>query len=97
MALVVTATWTAQPGQESVVSDAIERLTPLSRQEAGNRFYQAYQDPARPGVFHLFEIYDDEAAYRMHGESDHFQEIALGQAIPVLTNRERAFYVTVTE
>ncbi len=49
MAYVVSATWTAQPGQEGVVLDAIEKLTPPSREEAGNRFYQAYQDPAEPG------------------------------------------------
>jgi quinol monooxygenase YgiN len=95
MAYVVAATWTAQPGQEAVVLDAIEKLTPLSRAEPGNRYYQAYQDPAEPGVFRLFEVYDDEAAYRAHGESEHFAAFGSGQAIPVLANRERAFYETI--
>jgi len=95
MGYVVSATWTAQPGQEGVVMDAIERLAPISREEPGNRFYQAYQDPAEPGVFRLFEIYDDEAAYAAHGASEHFRQYALEQAIPVLANRERAFYETI--
>jgi quinol monooxygenase YgiN len=95
MAYVVTAVWTAQPGQEAVVRDAIEKLTPPSREEPGNRFYQAYQDPAEPLVFRLFEIYDDEAAYAAHGSSDHFATYAFGQAIPVLANRERAFFETI--
>ncbi|GAA0456732.1 hypothetical protein Aca07nite_51620 [Actinoplanes capillaceus] len=95
MAYVVSATWTAQPGQEAIVLDAVEKLTPPSRQEPGNRFYQAYQDPAEPNVFRLFEIYDDEEAYAAHGASEHFKEYALGQAIPVLANRERAFYTTI--
>jgi quinol monooxygenase YgiN len=95
MGYVVSATWTAQPGQEGVVLDAIEKLTPISRAEPGNRFYQAYQDPAEPGVFRLFEIYDDEAAYAAHGASEHFRQYALEQAIPVLANRERAFYETI--
>ncbi|SDT35441.1 putative quinol monooxygenase [Actinoplanes derwentensis] len=95
MAYVVSATWTAQPGQEAIVLDAIEKLTPPSRQEPGNRFYQAYQDPAEPLIFRLFEIYDDEAAYAAHGASEHFAEYALGQAIPVLAQRERAFYTTI--
>lgn len=95
MAYVVSATWTAQPGKENVVLDAIEKLTPPSRQEPGNRFYQAYQDAAEPLVFHLFEIYDDEAAYAAHGASDHFKEYAVETAIPVLANRERAFYETI--
>jgi quinol monooxygenase YgiN len=96
MAYVVSATWTAQPGQEGVVLDAIEKLTPLSREESGNRFYQAYQDPAEPGIFRLFEIYADEDAYAAHGASDHFKQYALEQAIPVLANRERAFFQTIS-
>jgi quinol monooxygenase YgiN len=95
MAYVVSATWTAQPGQEDVVRDAIDKLAPPSREEAGNRFYQAYQDPTEPGIFRLFEIYDDEQAYAAHGASDHFKQYALEQAIPVLANRERAFFQTI--
>jgi quinol monooxygenase YgiN len=95
MGYVVAATWTAQPGSEDVVLDAIEKLTPLSRAEPGNQLYQAYRDPTDPQVFHLFEIYDDEAAYAAHGASEHFAEYGHGQAIPVLAKRERAFYETV--
>jgi quinol monooxygenase YgiN len=95
MAYVVTATWTTLPGQEQVVREAIEKLAPPSRQEPGNRFYQAYQDPSEPGVFRLFEIYQDEEAYAAHGASAHFAEYALGRAIPVLASRERAFYETI--
>jgi len=95
MAYVVSATWTAEPGQEGVVLDAIEKLTPPSREEPGNRFYQAYQDPTQPSVFRLFEIYEDEDAYAAHGASDHFKQYALEQAIPVLANRERAFFETI--
>ncbi|MBB6628191.1 antibiotic biosynthesis monooxygenase [Nocardioides sp. KIGAM211] len=95
MAYVVSATWTAEPGKEDVVLDAITQLSPLSREEEGNVFYQAYQDAAEPSVFRLFEIYTDEAAYAAHGASDHFKQYALEQAIPVLANRERAFYETI--
>jgi quinol monooxygenase YgiN len=95
MAYVVSATWTAEPGKEDVVRNAIELLTPPSRQEAGNQYYQAYQDPAEPLVFRLFEIYDDEAAYTAHAESAHFAEYGFGLAIPVLAKRERAFFQTI--
>ena len=95
MAYVVAATWTCEPGKEGVVRDAIEKLTPPSRAEEGTVFYQAYQDPAEPRVFRLFEIYADEDAYAAHGASEHFATYGLGQAIPVLTNRERAFYETL--
>ncbi|MEU4222862.1 putative quinol monooxygenase [Nonomuraea sp. NPDC026600] len=95
MGFVVVATWTAEPGKEEVVRDAIEKLTPASRAEPGNQFYQAYQDPSDPSVFRLFEIYGDEEAYAAHGASPHFAEYGLGQAIPVLAKRERAFYETI--
>ena len=95
MSYVVSATWTATAGQEDVVRDAIEKLTPPSRAEGGNLFYQAYQDPAEPSVFRLFEIYTDEAAYAAHGASGHFAAYALQQAIPVLADRERAFFETL--
>ena len=95
MTYVVSAIWTANPGSEDVVLDAIEKLTPPSREEPGNRFYQAFQDPNEPSVFRLFEIYDSEEAYAAHGASDHFKQYALEQAIPVLANRERAFYQTI--
>ena len=94
MAYVVTAVWTAQPGREDIVRDAILQLVPPSRAEPGCRFYQPYADPDDPQVFRLFEIYDDEAAYKAHAESEHFQRLALGQGIPELETRERAFYET---
>lgn len=95
MSYVVAATWTSEPGQEAVVLEAIRKLTPASRAEAGNLYYQAYQDPSEPSVFHLFEVYEDEAAYLAHGASDHFAEYGHGLAIPVLAKRERAFYTTI--
>ena len=95
MSYVVSAVWTAEPGQEGVVLDAIEKLGPLSREEPGNRVYQAFQDPAEPLVFRLFEVYVDQAAADAHWASAHFKEFALEQAIPVLASRERAFYETI--
>ena len=95
MGYVVMATWTAKEGSEQLVLDALRELAPLSRQEPGNVFYQAYQDPAEPRVFRLFEIYEDEDGYKAHGESEHFQRLGFGTAIPLLEGRERAFYETL--
>lgn len=95
MPYVVKATWTATEGNEDVVLDAIQKLAGPSRSEPGNLYYQAYADPEEPLVFHLFEVYEDEDAYRAHGESEHFQTFGFGQAIPVLAKRERAFYRTI--
>ena len=50
------------------------------------------RDAEDPRVFLLYEEYADEAAYRAHGESDHFRRLALEGAIPLLEGRERSFY-----
>ena len=95
MAYVVTAKWTAKGGEEERVLQAIRSLIEPSRGEPGCLFYQACRDPENPRVFFLFELYEDEAAYKAHGESEHFQRYGFGDAIPLLENRERRFYLTV--
>ena len=52
-------------------------------------------DPQDPRAFLIFEIYDDEAALEAHASSDHFREIAAGEAFDLLESRERAFYETM--
>jgi quinol monooxygenase YgiN len=95
VAYVVTAKWTARPGQEDVVLEAIRRLIEPSRAEPGCRLYQPARDLDDPRVFVLIEVYDDEAAYRAHGDSEHFRRWAVDHAIPLLESRERTFLETV--
>jgi quinol monooxygenase YgiN len=91
MSFVCSATWTAQPGQESTVHDALVQLAPASRDEPGCQTYIVHQDSDQPSIFRIFEVYDDEAAFKAHGTYPHFETYALGKAIPALANRERAF------
>lgn len=94
MAYVVTAKWTAKAGEEEAVATAIEQLLEPSRSEPGNLFYQPHRDPENPRVFYFYEQYVDEGGYRAHLDSEHFQRLAFGDAVPRLESRERAFYVT---
>lgn len=91
MAFVCSATWTAQPGKEDLVREALRNLAPTSRNEPGCQTYIVHQGADQPDVFKIFEVYDDEAAFKLHATSSHFQEHALGKAIPVLAGRERVF------
>jgi quinol monooxygenase YgiN len=95
MAVVLRATWTARAGSEEAVLDALRSVAVHSRQETGCRLYQPYRDPAEPRVFHIFEIYDDEAALEAHGASEHFKTHVLEQAVPLLEHRERAIFETI--
>jgi quinol monooxygenase YgiN len=95
MAYVVTATWTAREGEEERVLRAIENLVEPSRAERGCLYYQPCRDPENARVFFIFELYEDEAAYKAHGESEHFRRFGLEEAIPLLESRERRFYTTI--
>lgn len=95
MAFVVTARWTARAGNEEKVWEAVEKMIAPSRAESGMLLYVPHRDPADPRVFFFYEQYVDEAAYKAHGESAHFQTYGYGTAIPLLETRERAFYETI--
>jgi quinol monooxygenase YgiN len=95
VAFVCHATWIAKPGEEETVRDALEKLSPASRDEPGNLYYQAYQSPDEPNTFRIFEVYADNTAFKAHATSPHFEQWALGQAIPVLETRQRDFYETL--
>jgi quinol monooxygenase YgiN len=95
MAYVVTAKWTAKPGSEEVVLDALRHMIEPSRAEPGCRFYQPTRDLDDPHVFLIYEIYDDEPAYEAHAASEHAQKWGFGTAIPLLASRERTFGETL--
>lgn len=95
MAVVLSATWIAKPGEEQTVLKALQNLSPASREEPGNVYYQAYQSPEEPNIFRIFEVYADEDAVKAHTEYEHFKTWALGQAIPALEERRRDFYQTL--
>jgi quinol monooxygenase YgiN len=89
MAYVIIATWKAKPGSEETVAATLRRLAAASRLEPGCRFYQPQESLETPGVFVVYEIYDDQAAAEAHTASDHFRQLVLEQAAPLLESRER--------
>ncbi len=95
MSVVLSATWIAKEGEEVTVLEALRNLAPASREEPGNLYYQAYQDPAEPRIFRIFEIYADDEAVAAHPQYPHFLKWAAGQAIPALEERRREFYQTL--
>jgi quinol monooxygenase YgiN len=95
MAYVVAAKWTAKAGEEARVLRGLEQLVEPSRAEPGCLMYVPHRDVGDPRVFFLYEQYTDEAAYRAHGDSEHFQRYGFGECIPLLESRERAFYETL--
>src|SRR5689334_5675138 len=98
MAYVVSAHWRAKQGKEERLAELIAEMTPPSRAEPGNLFYQAQRSVEDPQLFYLYEQYADEAAYEAHMDSEHFTRLVKGEAIPdLLEARERAFYETIVD
>ena len=97
MAYVVSAQWRAQEGEENRIARICEEMIEPSRAEAGSLFYQPHRSPDDPRLFYLYEQYADEAGYQAHQDSGHFQRLVVGEAIPHLESRERAFFTTMVD
>lgn len=95
MAFVVAATWLAKEGEEGRVEQVIRKMTPLSRSEKANLFYQAQVSPDDPRMFFLYEQYIDEAGYEAHKATPYFQENVFGYIIEYLEERSVKTYTTI--
>jgi quinol monooxygenase YgiN len=95
MAYAVAATWRARDGEGERVQELLETIAPLCRAEPACRLYQAHRSTDDPREFYIYELYDDEAGFQAHTQTDHFITYVLGEAVPRLEGRSRAFYVTL--
>jgi len=71
--LVVCVTFTVSPTYSSAFRDAMMRQAANSlASETACRQFDVCVDPADDGRIFLYEIYDDEAAFKQHLASDHY-------------------------
>ena len=98
MAYVVSAKWRAKEGKDERLLEVIRAMTPPSRAEPGNLFYQAQRSVEDPRLFYLYEQYVDEAGYEAHQATEHFTRLVKEEAIPdLLEDRSREFYETIDD
>ena len=95
MPYICAVTWTARPGRENIVRNALLQLAAESRKEPNNLFYIPYQDTASPRVFRIFEVYRDEDAFMAHKGTEHYICLGEGTAIPELESFEADFFQTL--
>lgn len=84
----VFAKWQVKEGQLDTVLDLLVEMTKESIKEKGNLFYKLHQDNSDANTLVLFEGYADNTALDQHRSSAHFQNIVIGQIVPLLDSRE---------
>jgi len=95
MAHAVAVTWVAKEGEEEHVRALLEEIAPVVREEPGCLMYIVHRSEEDPRTFFLYEQYVDEAAFQAHRESDHFQEMVMGECVPLLDSRVPIHYETL--
>lgn len=73
--LIVVATITAKEGNEVLVREALEKVVPPSRAEAGCIRYDLHIDLGNHASFVMLEAWRDEAVLVAHEATPHFQQL----------------------
>jgi quinol monooxygenase YgiN len=87
--LVVTAFWEAKPEEVDALKSIIRKFLPQAQREPGVKAFQIHQSLTEPTKFFFYEVFNDEAAFAEHQQSEHFKTLIVGQAVPRLAKRER--------
>ena len=81
MTYTVIATWVAKEGEEDNVARILRENAVASDAEPGCREFTVLRETDQPRTFVLYEVYDDEAAFQAHRESEHFKRYVLDDAV----------------
>ncbi|HWC24662.1 MAG TPA: antibiotic biosynthesis monooxygenase family protein [Flexivirga sp.] len=84
---LVLAHYHPAPGQHAAVLALLEELAVASRAEPGNRGYDYFLSPDGAAEILIVERYERAADFAAHRETEHFQDLAVRQIIPLLARR----------
>lgn len=73
MPLTIVGQITAAPGKEQLVRQELEKLVPITRQEAGCIQYDLHVDNGNPGYFLFFENWETRDLWQTHMNADHLK------------------------
>lgn len=73
--LHIFATIRPKPEFLDVAKQALEDLIPPTLAEPGCHLFTVHENRDTPGVLHLFEIFDDDAAVQEHYEQDYTKDV----------------------
>ena len=90
--IVLAVTWRAHESSEAEVARLFTRLQKASREEPGCLMYIVHRHKTDHRRFFIYEQYQDEAALEAHRNSEHFQQIAVGQLAKIAARVEGELY-----
>jgi quinol monooxygenase YgiN len=90
--LLVVAQWEAREGEADRVANILARFLPEAQREPGAQLFLISRAKDNPAQFLFYELFRDEAAFKVHQESAHFKTYIAGQALQLLAKRERTQY-----
>ena len=93
--LLVVAQWEAREGQADRVADILSRFLPAAQSEPGAKLFLISRAKDNPAQFLFYELFEDEAAFAEHQQTEHFKTLILGEGVPRLTKRERVQYAVL--
>ena len=74
------------------MADILRRFLPQAQGEPGVKLFLIGRGKENPAQFLFYELFADAAAFAAHQASNHFKTLIAGEALPLLTKRERSQY-----
>jgi quinol monooxygenase YgiN len=90
--LLIVAQWEANAGEAERVAEILRHFQPRAQAEPGVKLFLIARGKSDPAQFIFYELFEDAAAFAAHQSSDHFKTFIAGEALPLLTRRERCEY-----
>jgi len=90
--LLVVAQWEAKEGKADAVVDTLRRFLPQAQSEPGVKLFLIGQGKENPAQFLFYELFENDDAFVAHQASEYFKSLIVGEALPLLSKRERKQY-----
>jgi quinol monooxygenase YgiN len=95
MSFVLVVRLKAKADEVERAVELMRELADETRKEPGCELYIPAQDPEDPTSFLFYEQYREKSDWEAHGQTEHFQRLAVNGFFPMMESRERAFYETL--
>lgn len=92
MTYVVVAHWQPRAGETARVESILRELAAATRREPGNLRFDVHRSRDGSEEFLLYEVYASEQAFHDHQQTEHFKQLVIERAVPLLSIRKRRAY-----